>query len=142
MFARPFFRLRQNRSFFNIAKGAYIKMHYTDDLFGNKEYTFDVLSYGPLTYLKEEKKDNQKNNTSTKIYDGGRGENCNLCEEWFWITHWHVSWPFLNVFLKDWICLSETLFLVYCKLCCPSLLSYTFASGNYTFLFAYVHFSL
>ena len=49
-------------------------MHYTDDLFGNKEYTFDVLSYGPLTYLKEEKKDNQKNNTSTKIYDGGRGE--------------------------------------------------------------------
>ena len=56
-------------------------MHYTDDLFGNKEYTFDVLSYGPLTYLKEEKKDNQKNNTSTKIYDGGRGENCNLCEE-------------------------------------------------------------
>ena len=46
-------------------------MHYTDDLFGNKEYTFDVLSYGPLTYLKEEKKDNQKNNTSTKIYDGG-----------------------------------------------------------------------
>ena len=48
-------------------------MHYTDDLFGNKEYTFDVLSYGPLTYLKEEKKDNQKNNTSTKIYDeGGR----------------------------------------------------------------------
>ena len=63
------------------AKGAYIKMHYTDDLFGNKEYTFDVLSYGPLTYLKEEKKDNQKNNTSTKIYDGGRGENCNLCEE-------------------------------------------------------------
>ena len=121
LFARPFFRLRQNRSFFNIAKGAYIKMHYTDDLFGNKEYTFDVLSYGPLTYLKEEKKDNQKNNTSTKIYDGGRGENCNLCEEWFWITHWHVSWPFLNVFLKDWICLSETLFLVYCKLCCPSL---------------------
>ena len=40
-------------------------MHYTDDLFGNKEYTtFDVLSYGPLAYLKEEKKDNQKNNTT------------------------------------------------------------------------------
>ena len=55
-------------------------MHYTDDLFGNKEYTFDVLSYGPLTYLKEEKKIIRKIILVQKSMMR-EGENCNLYKE-------------------------------------------------------------